>query len=52
MQREELFPRIRMRVAELLNGYLETPEIVPPELGVRAGVLGALALADSLPHRS
>ena len=52
MQREELFPRIRMRVAELLNGYLETPEIVPPELGVRAGVLGALALADSLPRRS
>jgi fructokinase len=45
MQREELFPRIRVRVAELLNGYLEPPEIVPPELGVRAGVLGALALA-------
>jgi fructokinase len=49
MQREELFPNIRVRVAELLNGYLDTPEIVPPELGVRAGVLGALALAAGSP---
>src|SRR5277367_3979639 len=47
MRREELFPKIRTRVADLLNGYLEPPEIVPPELGVRAGVLGAIALADS-----
>ena len=46
MQREELFPKIRVRVAELLNGYLESPEIVPPELGTRAGVLGAIALAS------
>jgi fructokinase len=45
VQREELFPKIRVRVAELLNGYLETPEIVPPKLGTRAGVLGAIALA-------
>ncbi len=45
MQREELFPKIRLRVGELLNGYLESPEIVPPELGTRAGVLGAIALA-------
>jgi len=46
MQREELFPKIRLRVGELLNGYLESPEIVPPQLGTRAGVLGAIALAD------
>jgi fructokinase len=46
MQREELFPKIRKRVGELLNAYLESPEIVPPELGTRAGVLGAIALAD------
>ncbi len=39
MQRKELFPKIRNRVGELLNGYLEPPEIVPPALGVRAGVL-------------
>jgi fructokinase len=51
MQREELFPKIRLRVAGLLNGYLQPPEIVPPELGVRAGVLGAIALADSFPRR-
>jgi fructokinase len=50
MQREELFPKIRLRVGELLNGYLESPEIVPPELGTRAGVLGAIALA-SQPER-
>jgi fructokinase len=45
MQREELLPRIRGRVSELLNGYLDPPEIVPPGLGTRAGVFGALALA-------
>ena len=47
MHREELFPKVRLRVAELLNGYLEPPEIVPPKLGVRAGVLGAIALAGT-----
>ncbi len=45
MQREELFPKIRTRVGELLNGYLQPPEIVPPKLGARVGVLGAIALA-------
>ncbi len=45
MQRQELFPKVRRRVSELLNGYLEPPDIVPPLLGTRAGVLGALALA-------
>jgi fructokinase len=46
MQRAELFPKIRSRVAELLNGYVELPGIVPPGLGDRAGVLGAIALAN------
>lgn len=45
MQRAELFPAIRSRVATLLNGYLEPPDIVAPHLGSRSGVLGALALA-------
>jgi len=45
MQRQELFPKLRARVAELLKGYLEPPEIVPALLGRRAGVLGALVLA-------
>ena len=46
MQRAELFPKIRVTLSELLNGYLEAPEIVPPKLGTRAGVLGAIALAN------
>jgi fructokinase len=48
-----LLPRIRSRFAASLNGYLEIPEmtsgldlyIAPPGLGMRAGPLGALALA-------
>ena len=48
MAREELFPMIRGNVAELLNGYLDAPDIVPPSLGSRAGVLGAMALAEAL----
>ena len=47
MQRVELFPKVRERVRELLNGYLEPPDIVAAELGRRAGVLGAIALAES-----
>ena len=45
MQRQQLFPLVRGRVAELLKGYLEPPEIVPGLLGRRTGVLGALVLA-------
>ncbi len=48
-----LFEPVRHKVRELLNGYLQAPEIiqemesyiVPPELKGRAGVLGAMALA-------
>jgi fructokinase len=48
-----LLPRIRERVRELAGGYLAVPElgddvdryIVAPELGDRAGIIGALALA-------
>jgi fructokinase len=45
MQRAELFPKIRARVAVLLNAYIQPPDIVPPLLGSRSGALGALALA-------
>jgi len=45
LRRAELLPKVRDRVAELLNQYVETPQIVAPELGMRAGVLGAIALA-------
>lgn len=60
MEQPQLFPLVRRRVLELLNGYVQSPRlleetdtyIVPPALGHRAGVLGALALAqraDQLP---
>jgi fructokinase len=48
-----LYPRIRTQFLSMLNGYLKSPTItdqietyiVPPQLGHRAGVYGALALA-------
>lgn len=54
MQQAHLFPRIRSKVTALLNGYVQAEAvlkrmeeyIVPPGLGDRAGVLGALALAE------
>ncbi|HWE52357.1 MAG TPA: ROK family protein [Bryobacteraceae bacterium] len=45
MRQTGLFEMIRPEVARLLGGYVPVPEILPPELGERAGVLGALALA-------
>jgi len=54
MNQRHLFPRIRERVQLLLNGYIQTASIldaiesyiVPPLLGNRSGVLGAIALAQ------
>jgi fructokinase len=53
MQRDFLFPKIRRRVGELLNGYVSSKKIldeiedyiVPPGLGNQSGSLGAIALA-------
>jgi len=53
MEQRHLFPRIHRHVQRLHNGYLQHPAvtaqidryIVPPSLGSRAGVLGALELA-------
>jgi fructokinase len=53
MHQGHLFPLIREEVRRLLNGYIQLPMIleriheyiVPPALGDRAGVLGAIALA-------
>jgi fructokinase len=55
MQQPQIWPLLRRAVQDLLNGYLQIPAlldqiddyIVPPALGDRAGVLGALALAQS-----
>ncbi len=54
MNQPQLFPLVRAEVQSLLNGYVQAPEIinqidsyiVPPALEGRAGVLGAIALAD------
>lgn len=53
MQQMHLFPRIREKTLEILNGYVASPKItkeqideyiVPPGLGVNSGVTGALLL--------
>jgi fructokinase len=54
MSQPQLFPLVRQNVLTLLNGYVQSPAIleqmdsyiVPPGLGSRAGVLGAIALAQ------
>jgi len=56
MQRPILFPMIQRKVPEILNGYVQSSNlmkniatyIVPPGLGNQSGVLGALALAQSI----
>ncbi len=54
MKQAQLFPMVRRQVQQLLNGYVQAREIlqrideyiVPPALGDKAGVLGAIALAS------
>jgi fructokinase len=54
MNQPHLFPLIRRELARILNGYIRVKEVtegldefvVPPKLGSRAGVLGALVLAE------
>jgi fructokinase len=56
MQREFLFPKVRNRVRELLNGYVSSKVvlekidqyILPPALGNQSGSMGAIALAMQL----
>jgi fructokinase len=61
MQHESLFPLVRRKVQQFLNGYVHSPQIienidqyiVPPALGNRSGVLGAIALAmDSIEQQA
>ena len=59
MRQRHLFPLIRAEVRTILNGYIDSPEIledndayiVPPGLGRRSGVLGAIALAQQTASR-
>ncbi|RMF00745.1 MAG: ROK family protein [Chloroflexi bacterium] len=54
MEQAHLFPLVRQKVQQQLNGYVQSPAIldkidqyiVPPGLGNRAGILGAIALAE------
>ncbi len=56
MGQRHLFPLVHNNVQALLNDYIQTPSIlteirhyiIPPVLGSRAGVLGAIALAKSV----
>jgi fructokinase len=48
MHNLDLFPMIREELRRLLRGYAPVPEIVPPESGDDAGVLGALILAQRI----
>ena len=53
MEQTHLFAAVRTRLRELLNSYVSSPSlhedidtyVVPPGLGTRAGVLGAMAMA-------
>lgn len=55
MRQAHLLPQVRRDVLDLLAGYVNAPEIVermddylvPPALGERSGVLGAIALAQA-----
>ena len=54
MSQVQLFPMVQAKVLAFLNGHIKAPiilehiseYIVPPVLGSRAGVLGAIALAE------
>ena len=56
MEQRHLLPTLRLRVQELLGGYVQSPMvldeidrfIVPPALGRMSGVLGAIAMARDL----
>jgi fructokinase len=60
MEQRHLFPKMRANVVTLLNGYVQSPWlgeridafIVPPALGSRSGVLGAISLAEAVANGS
>jgi hypothetical protein len=46
MRQAQLYPPIRRELGAILGTYVRPPDILPPELGNRAGVLGALVPAE------
>jgi fructokinase len=58
MQQQSLFPLVRAELIHLLNGYVRSKDllenveqyVVPPKLGNRAGIAGALVLAEQAYH--
>ena len=49
MKQEQLYPLVRHKFTELMNGYVQVPDleeyIVAPDLGDNAGITGSLLLA-------
>ena len=50
MKHPDLLPMVRRKLLAYLNGYVAAPDVVHPALGDNAGVLGAIALAQSTDH--
>ena len=56
MQKKHLFPLVRTKTQSFLNGYVESEMvqdrmdeyIIPPGLGNKAGILGAIAMASEI----
>ncbi len=48
MQRPDLLERVSDRLDEILDGYVDTPRVTHPHFGEEAGLMGALALAESV----
>lgn len=56
MEQPRLLPLVRAELGRLLNGYIQAPElvtgldryVVPPALGRRSGVVGALVMAERI----
>ena len=56
MQQQQLFPMIRSKTLDYLNGYIQSTQIlenienyiVPPALGNQSGMLGAIAMAKKI----
>ncbi len=48
MQRDGLLEAVRRHLEVVLAGYVPAPKLVPPRFGMRAGLFGALALAQEV----